>query len=74
MASPDVPNVQLAESADPASRREPPQGDRPCGGPMGGKRRGMGLSWDGAQKLVTLLLSGAELAVQLIDVISHIHG
>lgn len=41
---------------------------------MGGKHRGMGLSWDGAQKLVTLLLSGTELAVQLIDVISHIHG
>ena len=41
---------------------------------MGRKHRGMGLSWDGAQKLVTLLLSGAELAVQLIDVISHIHG
>ena len=41
---------------------------------MGKKHRGDGLSWDGAQKLVMLLLSTAELAVQLIDVISHIHG
>lgn len=32
------------------------------------------LSWDGAQKLVTLLLGTTELAVQLIDAISHIHG
>jgi hypothetical protein len=32
------------------------------------------LSWDGAQKLVTLLLSTAELGVQLIDILSHIHG
>lgn len=41
---------------------------------MGTKRRGKGLSLDSAQKLVTLLLSGSELVVQLIDVISHIHG
>jgi hypothetical protein len=40
---------------------------------MGKKHRGEGPSWDGAQKLVTLLLSGAELAVQVIDVISHLH-
>ena len=31
------------------------------------------LSWDDAQKLAALLLSSAELAVQLIDAISHIH-
>ncbi len=31
------------------------------------------LSWDDAQKLAALLLSTAELAVQLIDAISHIH-
>ena len=31
------------------------------------------LSWDNAQKLAALLLSTAELAVQLIDAISHIH-
>ena len=30
------------------------------------------LSWDGVQKLVTLLLSTAELAVQVIDAISRI--
>jgi hypothetical protein len=41
---------------------------------MGKKHRGKGMSWDDAQKVVTLLLSGAELAVQLIDAISHIHG
>jgi hypothetical protein len=41
---------------------------------MGTKRRGKGLSLDDAQKLVTLLISGSELAVQLIDVIRRIHG
>jgi hypothetical protein len=41
---------------------------------MGRKHRGEGLSWDGVQKLATLLLSAAELAVQVIDAISHIHG
>ena len=35
-------------------------------------RRRLHLSWDGAQKLVTLLLSGAELAVQLADVFSRV--
>jgi hypothetical protein len=30
------------------------------------------LSWDNAQKLVTLLLSTAELAVRVIDAISRI--
>jgi hypothetical protein len=30
------------------------------------------LSWDGAEKLVRLLLSTAELAVQVIDAISRI--
>jgi hypothetical protein len=30
------------------------------------------LNWDGAQKFVKLLLSMAELAVQLIDAISRI--
>jgi hypothetical protein len=51
-----------------------PQGDRPYGGSMGTKHRGKSLSLDSVQKVVTLLLSGTELAVQLIDVISHIHG
>jgi hypothetical protein len=41
---------------------------------MGTKRRGKGLSLDSVQKVVTLLLRGTELAVQLIDMISHIHG
>ena len=31
------------------------------------------LSLDSAQKLVMLLLSAAELGVQLIDAISHVH-
>lgn len=39
---------------------------------MAGRYR-LRLSVDSAQKLVTLLLSGTELAVQLLDVISRIH-
>jgi hypothetical protein len=37
------------------------------------RRYRLRLSADSAQKLVTLLLSGTELAVQLIDVFSRIH-
>ena len=38
------------------------------------RRNRLRLSWDGAQKVVTLLLSTTELAVQVIDVISRIHN
>jgi len=37
------------------------------------RRNRKNLSVDSAQKLVTLLLSAAELGVQLIDAITHIH-
>jgi hypothetical protein len=39
---------------------------------MAGRNRHR-LSADSVQKIVTLLLSGTELVVQLIDVISHVH-
>ena len=37
------------------------------------RRNRLRLSCDSAQKVVTLLLSGAELAVQVLDAISRIH-
>ena len=53
-----------------------PGGNPPSGGQARGetvaRRNRHCLSWDGAEKLVRLLVSAADLVVRLIDELSHI--